>query len=179
MGTQVFAPSLTIVDDPLRLRGLGSKAVDAEGLATAPLTLVEKGMLRSWLLDTRSAAQLGLSSTAHASRGLSGNPSPSSTNLSILPSSVAVAELYSDIKLGVYITETFGMGVNTITGDYSQGASGFLIENGELTRPISEFTIAGHLGSMFSQMAVANDLVWDYATTTPTLRIDQMTIAGV
>ncbi len=178
MHKEIFNQNVCIVDDATRRRGLGSKPFDGEGLATAPLTLVENGVLQTWLLDTRSANQLGLKSTGHASRGMASPPSPSSTNLYMKAGKISVNDLIADIKEGFYVTEAFGMGVNTVTGDYSQGASGFWIENGEIVYPVSEMTIAGKMLDMFVHLIPANDLVFKYATNTPTLRVEGMTVAG-
>jgi PmbA protein len=178
MGQDIFAPSITIMDNPHIVRGLGSRPFDGEGVATRKLALVENGVLTSWLLDTRSSNKLGLHTTGHASRGLASPPSPSSTNLYMEAGSLSPAELIADIKSGLYLTETFGMGINTVTGDYSQGAAGFWIENGQIAYPVSEITIAGNLRDMFKQITPANDLTFRYATNAPTLRIESMTIAG-
>lgn len=175
---QVFHPSVAIMDDATRLKGLGSKPFDGEGLATKQLMLVENGVLQSWLLDLRSSKQLGMHSTAHASRGMASPPSPSATNSYMRAGTLSVKDLIADIKQGFYVTETFGMGVNTVTGDYSQGASGFWIENGEITYPVSEMTIAGKMLDMFAALTPANDLRFKYALNTPTLRIEGMTVAG-
>lgn len=179
MGQPLFAPGIHITDDPLRPRGMGSRPFDAEGVAAAKLALVEGGVLQSWLLDMRTASRLGLATTGHASRGLSSPPSPSHTNLYMHPGNVSPTELMSGIESGFYVTETFGMGVNTTTGDYSQGASGFWIEGGQIAYPVSEVTIAGHLREMFAGLAAADDLVFRYATNAPTLRVDSMTVAGL
>lgn len=178
-GQPVFAPGITIIDDPHRKRGLASRPFDAEGLANPALTLVEDGVLHDWLLDLRSAAQLGLRGNGRAARGLGSAPSPSSTNLYMQPGSDSPQALMSDIAQGFYVTEAFGMGVNLVTGDYSQGASGFWIENGEIAYPVSELTLAGHLAEMFATLRPADDLRFDYATNAPTLRIERMTVAGV
>ena len=175
----VFGEHITITDDPHRLRGLGSKPFDGEGIANTRRDIVAKGSLTTWLMDTRSAKQLGLQSTGHAARSASAPPHPSSSNLFMQPGEQSVNELISDIKEGIFITDTFGMGVNLITGDYSQGASGIWIENGELAYPVSEITIAGHLRDMFQRCVPANDLAFNYATNAPTLRIDGMTVAGI
>jgi len=178
MGTSVFAPNVTITDDPHRKRGLGSKPFDGEGVAGKKLTLIENGVLKTWLLDVRTAHKLGLVTTGHASRGIASPPSPSSTNLTLGNGTLTAQELMSDIKNGLYLTETFGMGVNIVTGDYSQGASGFWIENGEIAYPVSEITIAGKLQDMFARLVPANDLEYRYATNAPTVRVEGMTIAG-
>lgn len=177
-GEAIFASDITIVDDPHRVKGLGSRPFDGEGAQMRALSLVEEGVLQDWLLDSRSARQLGLESNARAGRGLSSAPSPSSTNLYIAAGKCSPQVLMEDMKDGFYVTETFGMGVNLLTGDYSQGASGFWIENGELAYPVSEVTIAGTLQHMFATLSAADDLVFDYATNTPTLRVGEMTLAG-
>lgn len=178
MGKKILSDAVTIVDDPFKKRGLKSKPFDAEGVAGKKRALVEKGVLTTWLLDLRSANQLGLQTTGNASRGLSSPPSPSSTNLYIEKGVIDPKDLLKDIKQGFYVTDTFGMGVNPITGDYSQGANGFWIENGEITYAVSEVTIAGKLQEMFLQLTPANDLEFRYGTDSPTLRIEKMTVAG-
>ena len=178
MGKEIFAPSITIIDDPHRRRGMASKPFDGEGVANRKQILVEKGMLKTWVLDMRSANQLGLATTGHASRSMSSPPSPSTTNLYIEAGLPSPAEIMSDITSGFYVTEVFGMGVNLVTGDYSQGASGFWIENGEKAYAVSEVTIAGKLQDMFRRMTPANDLEFRYGTNAPTLRVEGMTVAG-
>jgi len=179
MGKQVLSKGIRVVDDPHRPRGLGSKPFDAEGLANRMMTFVEDGVLQSWVLDLRTARKLGLTSTGHASRGTSSPPSPSLTNLTMEAGTVSPADLMADIKQGFYITSMMGMGVNGITGDYSRGASGFWIENGEITFPVSEMTIAGNLKDMFLNLTPADDLTFKYSTNAPTIRIDGMTAAGM
>ncbi len=178
MGEQLFAESIQIIDDPHRVRGLASRQLDSEGLGNAPLELIKDGVLQTWLLDLRSASQLGLTSNARASRGLGSPPSPSSTNVHLAAGELSPEAMIGEIESGFYVTEAFGMGVNLVTGDYSQGASGFWIEKGELAYPVSELTIAGHLLEMFKTLTPANDLRFDYATNAPTLRIAKMTVAG-
>jgi PmbA protein len=178
MGTQVFAAGLHIIDDPLRPRGLRSRSFDGEGLPTRRLALIEDGVLTSWLLDAASARQLGLSPTGHASRGASGPPGASASNLHIAPGALSPAALMADIKRGFLVTELIGMGVNGLTGDYSRGAAGFLIEDGQITRPVAEVTIAGNLKDMFLAMTPADDLVFRHASNAPTLRVEGMTVAG-
>jgi PmbA protein len=129
-------------------------------------------------LDSAAARQLGLTTTGHAARGTGGPPSPSVSNLYLVPGKVTPEELIGDIKQGFYVNELIGMGVNGVTGDYSRGAAGFWIENGKIAYPVSEVTIAGNLNSMFAQVIPANDLVFKYGTNAPTLRIDGMTVAG-
>ncbi len=174
----IFAEGITIVDDPHRPHGLASKPFDGEGLANRRLNIVERGRLTTWILDLSSARQLGMTSTGHASRGISSPPSPSTSNLYMEPGKLTPAELLADIDDGFYITGMMGMGINGVTGDYSRGASGFRIEKGELTTPISEATVAGNLKDMFRNITPVNDLVFKYATNAPTLRIDGMMLAG-
>ncbi len=178
LGEALFSDTIQIIDDPWIKRGLGSRPFDGEGVRGEKLSVVKDGVLCSWLLDLRSAAQLGLKTTGHASRGLASPPSPSSSNLYLAAGQENPDALISDIELGLYVTESFGSGINNVTGDYSQGASGFLIEHGEITRPVSEITIAGHMLDMYTQMTPANDLVFKYATNAPTLRIDGLMVAG-
>ena len=178
LGKRVFAPNVTISDDPLRVRGLASKPFDGEGVATKKLLLVEDGILKSWIMDMRSSTALGLQTTGHATRGMGSPPSPSSTNLTFEAGKESPETLIKQMGNGLLITETFGTGINTTTGDYSQGASGFLIENGEITSPVAEITIAGHLRDMFARCIPANDLHLDYATNAPSLLIDGMAVAG-
>ncbi len=178
MGKMVFPETVFIIDDPHIRSGLGSKPFDAEGVKNFKRILVDKGRLNSWLLDMRTASKLGLTTTGHAIRGIASPPSPSATNLYMAPGTLTVNQLIGEIVSGLYVTDTFGMGINTITGDYSQGAAGFWIENGVITYPVSEITIAGHLRDMFAQITPANDLTLRYSTNAPTVRIDAMTVAG-
>ncbi len=178
MGKEIFPSAITIVDDPHRRRGLHSKPFDGEGVANRRTVLVENGVLKTWLLDSTSARQLGLATTGHAARGTSSPPSPAPTNLYMEPGAVTFAELIADIKAGLLVTELMGMGVNAVTGDYSQGAAGFWIENGALAYPVSEITIAANLKDMFRNLAAASDLVFRSGTDAPSLRIEGMTVAG-
>jgi PmbA protein len=178
LGTQIFGPHITIYDDPLKQRGLRSRAFDGEGLPQQKRALIDKGVLTTWLLDLRSARQLGLTSTGHASRGTSSPPSPSPANLYMEPGPLSPAELIADIKEGFLVTSTMGFGVNNVTGDYSQGASGFWIENGEIAFPVSEVTIAGNLKEMFLNMTPASNLEFRTGIDAPDLRIEGMTLAG-
>jgi len=179
LGKQIFSNAVSIIDDPHRLRGLGSKPFDGEGVKNQKISLVENGVLQTWLLDMRSANRLGLTTTGHASRGLSSPPSPHGTNVYLAAGELTPDELISDIKNGFYVNEVFGMGINLITGDYSQGASGFFIENGKKSYAVSEVTIAGKLSHMFRELIPANDLLFRYPTNAPTLRIEGMTVAGM
>lgn len=178
LGTQVFDTSVLVIDDPWLQRGFRSKAFDGEGLPTKPTTIIDNGILTGWIAENASARQLGIAPTGHAARGISGAPGASATNLRMEPGSVTPAALMADIADGFYVTEMIGMGVNGLTGDYSRGASGFRIVNGELAGPVSEVTIAGNLKDMFKAIIPADDLVLRYTTNTPTLRIDGMTVAG-
>jgi PmbA protein len=178
MGAGVFAPGIQVIDDPHRVRGLRSKPFDGEGVANKRRALIEDGVLTSWLLDCASARQLGLETTGHAARGTGGPPTPSSTNLYLQAGTLSAKELIADIKQGFYVTELMGMGVNGVTGDYSRGAAGFWIENGEIAFPVSEVTIAGNLKDMFARLTPASDLEFRHGTNAPTVRIEGMTLAG-
>lgn len=174
----LFDPSIVIADDPHRLRGQRSRPFDGEGLPTASRTLVEGGRITGWLMETASARQLGQQPTGHASRGHGGAPGVSVSNVHLGAGSVSPAELMADIRDGIYVTELIGHGVNGVTGDYSRGASGYRIVDGQLAGPIAEFTIAGNLVDMFAGLTPANDLEWYRAINVPTLRVDGMIIAG-
>jgi len=178
MGEAVFGEHITIIDDPHRKRGLASKPFDGEGVANKMWTLIEGGVLTTWLLHAASAHQLGLETTGHAARGTGGPPGVSSTNLYMAAGEQSPAELMSDVKAGLYITDLIGQGVNGVTGDYSRGAVGFWIENGVLTHPVNELTVAGNLKDMFLHLTPANDLEFRYGTNAPTIRIDGMTVAS-
>ncbi|MDM8011971.1 MAG: metallopeptidase TldD-related protein [Parasphingorhabdus sp.] len=178
LDTEVFNSAISIIDCPHRKRGLRSKAFDGEGLPTAKTKLIDQGRLTQWIMESASARQLGLQPTGHASRGVGGAPGVSVTNLHMGNGSVSKADLIRDIKHGVYITELIGMGVNQVTGDYSRGASGFLITDGEIGPPVSEITIAGNLKDMFKSLVAADDLEYRYSINVPTLRADSMTVAG-
>lgn len=179
MGEAIFAPGIAIIDDPHRQRGLRSHPFDGEGVACSRRALIEDGRLTTWLLDSASGRQLGQATTGHAARGTGGPPSPSAANVHMVPGALDPRALIADIASGFYVTELIGSGVNGITGDYSRGAAGFWIENGELAYPVSELTIAGNLKEMFPRLTPANDLVFRYGTNAPTLRVEGMTVAGV
>ena len=179
MGQQIFAPSITIVDDPHVKRGLRSRPFDAEGVEVKRRTLIEDGVLTTWLLDLRSARQLGLQTTGHAARGTSGPPGPAPANVYMAAGKRSRADILAEIKDGFYLTDLMGMGVNGVTGDYSRGAGGFWIENGQLAYPVNEITIAGNLKDMFLNMEAADDLELRFGRDAPTVRIDGMTIAGM
>ncbi|WP_033073808.1 TldD/PmbA family protein [Sphingopyxis sp. MWB1] len=173
----LFDSSIVIRDEPHRPRGLRSRAFDGEGLPTAARDIVMNGRISGWLLDTASAKQLGLQPTGHASRG-GGASGVSASNLHLAPGSVTREALMADIKRGVLVTELIGQGVNPVTGDYSRGASGFLIEDGAIAGPVAEFTVAGNLIDMFAALIPADDLEFRHGTNVPTLRIDGMTVAS-
>lgn len=178
MGQAIFAPGIAIIDDPLRRRGLRSRSFDGEGQTVSRRALIEDGRLTTWLLDSRSAAQLGLATTGHAARGTSGPPSPAPSNLYMQPGALSPEALIADIGIGLYVIELIGMGVNGITGDYSRGAAGFMIRDGQLAEPVAEVTVAGNLREMFLHLTPANDLEFRRGTDAPTLRIEGMTMAG-
>jgi PmbA protein len=178
LGQRIFPEGITITEDPHKQRGLRSRPFDGEGIANRRRALIDKGVLTTWLLDLRSARQLKLTTTGHAARGTASPPAPAATNVWIEPGTVTPAELYADIKSGFYVAELMGMGVNGVTGDYSRGASGFWIENGEIAFPVSEMTVAGNLKDMFLRLVAANDLEFRTGADSPTLRIDDLTVAG-
>lgn len=177
-GDRIFAPGITIVDDPLRPRGLSSRPFDGEGLPTARRALVEDGRLTGWLMDSAAARQLGGTPTGNAVRGHGGSPGVGPSNMHLEAGACTVAELIADIADGVLVTELIGHGVNGVTGDYSRGASGYRIVNGEVAGPVAEFTIAGNLVDMFAQLRPADDLEWYRTVNVPTIRVDGMTVAG-
>lgn len=178
MDQPVFGEAVTIIDDPLRVRGLSSKLFDGEGVRVQTTALVDAGALRTWMLNSATARQLGFDVTGHATRGTSSPPGIGSSNLYMAAGSLSPAELMADISDGFYVTELIGMGVNAVTGDYSRGAAGFRIRNGELAESISEVTIASNLKDMFRAIVPASDLEFKYGTNAPTVRIDRMMLAG-
>jgi PmbA protein len=178
LGAKIGSPLMTIVDDPLIPGGLGSRPFDGEGLPTGRTTLVGEGVLESYLLDTYSARKLGMKSTHHAARD-GGGVSVSTSNLMLLPGRDKPAALIGSVKQGLYVTELIGFGVNGVTGDYSRGAAGHWIENGELAYPVEEVTVAGNLLEMFAKLeAVGDDLTLRDRTAAPTLKIARMVVAG-
>jgi PmbA protein len=178
LGTAVFAPGIVVRDDPLRPRGQRSKPFDGEGLPTAASDIIADGVLTGWLMDSASARQLGLQPTGHATRGVGGPPGTGVTNLYLQAGSLSPEELIADIVLGVYVTELIGQGVNGVTGDYSRGASGFVIRDGQICEPVAEITVAGNLKDMFRELTPASDLLFRRAVDVPTIRIDGMMVAG-
>jgi PmbA protein len=178
LGERIFPETVTIIEDPHKQRGLRSRPFDGEGIANKRRALIDKGVLTTWLLDLRSARQLKMTTTGHAARGTASPPAPAATNVWIEPGAVSPTELYADVKSGFYVTELMGMGVNGVTGDYSRGASGFWIEDGQIAFPVSEMTVAGNLKDMFLRMVAADDLEFRTGADSPTLRIDDLTVAG-
>jgi len=178
LGERIFPEAIAIIDDPHRRRGLRSKPFDAEGIANRRRAIIDKGVLTTWLLDLRSARQLGLETTGHAARGTASPPSPSATNVWIEPGALSPQALIADIESGFYVTEMMGMGVNGVTGDYSRGAAGFWIDKGEIAFPVSEMTVAGNLKDIFARLQAANDLEFKAGADSPTLRVDDLTVAG-
>jgi PmbA protein len=142
------------------------------------MNLVDNGALTTWLLDSATARELNMTTTGHAARGVSAPPSPAPTNLHLEPGRLAPEKLIAETGTGLYVTDLIGMGTNLVTGDYSRGAAGFWIENGELSYPVSEITIAGRLFDMFRTLTAASDLAFKYATNAPTLRVEGLTVAG-
>lgn len=179
VGTRVASDLVDIVDDPLLPRAPGSRAFDGEGLLSRSTTVVESGVLKSYLMDTYSARKLGLKSTGSASRSPSGGISSSSSNLILKASSQSRDELIADTRHGLYVTGMMGFGFNAVTGDFSRGASGFLIEDGKLSHPVSEITISLNLDQLLQRIdAVADDLDQRTAVASPTFRVSSMTLAG-
>lgn len=178
LGQRLFRPGIRVLDDPLRRRGLRSRPFDAEGVATEPLAVVEDGVLASWFLDSATARELGFASTGHAQRGVSSTPAPGPSNLHLAAGSDTPEALMADIAEGFYLTDLIGVGVNQVTGDYSRGASGFWIENGKRSYPVSGVTIAGNLIDMFQALSPANDLEFRFGTNAPSVRVEGLTIAG-
>jgi len=178
LGERLFRPGIHVIDDPLRRRGLRSRPFDAEGVATRRLAVVEDGVLASWILDSATARELGFASTGHAQRGVSSTPAPGPSNLHLAAGSDTPEGLMADIAEGFYVTDLIGVGVNQVTGDYSRGASGFWIENGKRSYPVSEVTIAGNLIEMFQTLLPANDLEFRFGTNAPSVRVEGLTVAG-
>lgn len=178
LGERLFRSGIDVIDDPRRRRGLRSRPFDAEGVATRRLAVVEDGVLKSWFLDSATGRELGFATTGHAQRGVSSTPSPGPSNLHLSAGAHTPEALLADIAEGFYVTDLIGMGVNQVTGDYSRGASGFWIENGRRSYPVSEVTIAGNLVEMFRTLSPANDLEFRFGTNAPTLRVEGLTVAG-
>jgi PmbA protein len=177
MGERIFPKGINFTDDPLKVRGSASRPFDGEGIEGKPMSFVEDGVLKSWTLSTATARELGLTTNGRGVRGGS-TVSPSTTNFALEPGDISPEELIRSIGTGLYVTEVIGHGVNMVTGEYSRGASGYWIENGELTFPVSEITIAGNLKDMFMNLVAANDIDRSFGTAAPTLAITGMTLAG-
>jgi PmbA protein len=187
LGEQIAGENITVIDDGTlifdhdgkKVGGFGTRPFDSEGLPTRRTVLVERGILKNYVLNTYTARKLHMQSTGNASRGLAGNPGIGAGNFFLEPGTITPRELIADIKSGLFVTETMGSGVNLVTGDYSQGASGLWIENGEFAYPVEEITIAGNLKDMYKNIsAIGNDLLFRGASAAPTIRIEGMTIAG-
>jgi PmbA protein len=183
LGKEVAGENITVVDDGTMvfdgIGGFGTSPFDGEGLPTRRTVLVERGVLTNYVMNTYTARKLGMKSTGNASRGLAGNPGIGAGNFYLEPGTLTPEQIIGDVKDGLYVTETMGFGVNLVTGDYSQGASGMWIENGELAYPVEEITIAGNLKDMYRNIvAIGNDLVFRGSSAAPTMRVEGMTIAG-
>ncbi len=179
LGEEIAAPTVTVVDDPLMPAALGSKPFDGEGVACKRKVVIERGRLVSYLLDSYSARKLGLVTTGNAARGVGSPPSPAPTNLYLEPGNYSPEQIVRSVKKGLLVTELIGFGVNLVTGDYSRGAAGFWIEEGEIAFPVEEITIAGNLKRMLLDIEmVGNDLQWRSSVASPTIKIAEMTVAG-
>ena len=179
LGKSIASESVTVVDDGRLANGLGSRPFDGEGLPTRKNVIVDKGVLTSYLLDTYSGRKLGMASTGNASRSVGENPTVGTTNLFLSPGPYSPEEILKSVKRGLLVTELIGFGVNMVTGDYSRGAVGFWIENGEIVHPVEEVTIAGNLKNMFNDIEmIGDDLVFRGRTASPTVKIRKMMVAG-
>lgn len=178
LGEQILPDGIDVVEDPLRNRVPGSKPFDAEGLATRRRAIVENGVLKGWTLDLATARKLGMESTGNAARGPSGPPTPSLTNVSITEGQVSREDLVKELGSGLLVTSLIGSSINPTTGDYSRGASGFWVENGEITYPVNECTIAGNLHEMLRSLVPANDARHHLSRVVPSLLVEGLTIAG-
>jgi PmbA protein len=179
LGKAIFAPNITLVEDPHRLRGVASRPCDGEGLPSVKRHIIDRGVLTTWIMDLRAARQLGLSPTGHGSRGLTSPPSASTANIHMEAGPRSPEEMMKDFGTGLLVTEFIGSTINMVTGDYSRGASGFWIENGEKTYPVSGITVAGNLRDMFKALEPASDLIFRGGTNVPSCFLGEMTIAGI
>ncbi len=177
MGEQVLKTGLNITDDPLKVRGSASRPFDGEGVRGEKLTMIEDGVLKHWFLSSSAARELGLHTNGRGARGGT-SVSPTSTNLALEPGTISPEDLIRQVGNGFYVTELIGQGVDMITGEYSRGATGFWIENGELTYPVSEVTIASNLKDMFMRVTPASDIDRKFGVAAPTIAIEGMTLAG-
>jgi PmbA protein len=179
LGTKIGSDLFTVIDDGTIPGALGSRPFDAEGLPIRQKAVVEKGELKSYLLDTYSGKKLGMASTGNASRSVGEPPGVAPTNFYLVPGKESPEQIIGSVKSGLYVTEMIGFGVNMVTGDYSRGAAGLWIDNGELAFPVEEITIAGNLKEMFQNIEmVGNDLEMRGRIVAPTVKISKMTIAG-
>ena len=178
LGQAVFAPGVTIVDDPLRLRGLRSRPFDGEGVRVSRRELVSAGVLNQWIAESASARQLGIEPTGHAARGVGGAPGASPSNLYMEAGARAREQLLASVPEAVLVVELIGQGVNGVTGDYSRGAVGFIVRHGSLAEPVAEITIAGNLLDMFATMEPASDLEFRRGVDAPTILLPEMTVAA-
>jgi len=179
LGQAVFAKGISVIDDPHRLRGLGSSPFDDEGVENRALELISDGLLTTWLLNSSSARQLGLTTTGHASRGLAGPPGVSTSNLTLQPGTRSRAELMADAKAGLLVTSMFGPSLNGNTGDWSVGCSGFWFEGGEIAYPVNEITVAGNLIDIYARLVPGADLEIRGSTNAPSILVDNLAIAGL
>ncbi|WP_333022963.1 TldD/PmbA family protein [Wolbachia endosymbiont of Pentidionis agamae] len=178
LGTMIFNDNICIIDDPLLHKGLWSRPFDGEGVQSRKTICIENGVLLSWILDLHSSKKLNLKTTGNASRMSNASVLPEASNFYIENGHISYNDLIQTVKQGIYVTDLFGFGINLINGDYSQGASGFFIENGIVTYPIHEFTIASNLIEMFGRLIVADDLSFYGQFNSPTIKIDEMIVAG-
>jgi len=178
LGQKVFAEGIRIVDDPLRKRGVRSRPFDGEGLAVQRSDLVADGFLKTWTAESASARQLGIQPTGHAVRGASGAPGAGPSNLYMEAGSRSREDLLAAFPEALLVTELIGQGINYVTGDYSRGASGFMIRNGEIAEPVAEITIASNLLDMFASIEPGSDLEFRYGVDSPTLLVPEMTVAA-
>jgi PmbA protein len=179
MGKAIFAPHVTLVEDPHRLRGPGSRWFDGEGLPTQQRNIIDRGVLTTWIMDLRSSRQLGLAPTGHGSRGLTSPPSASPSNLHVEAGGRSPEDMMRDMGTGLLVTEFIGSTINMVTGDYSRGASGFWIDGGEKAYPVSGITVAGNLRDMFANLEPASDLIFRGGMNVPSCYLGPMTIAGL
>jgi PmbA protein len=179
LGEKIAGSNVTVIDDGTMPGGFGTSPFDGEGVPSRRTVVIENGELKSYLLNTYTARKLGLKTTGNASRGLAGSPGIGAGNFYLQPGTRTPQRMIADVKRGFYVTEFLGFGVNLVTGDFSRGASGMWIENGELAYPVEEVTVAGNLKDMLNNIAeIGNDLVFRGSSACPTLRLEGMTIAG-
>ena len=177
LGQSILPKTVTVTDEPLRKRALGTRPFDGEGVEPLGFDLVRDGVLQTWFLDSATGRELGLETNGHARRG-GGNPSPGPTNLTLMPGEKTPEELMAEIGEGIYVTEMIGHGANLVTGDYSRGAAGFAIRDGQLAEPVSEITVAGNLNDMFQRLTPASDLRYRFSMNAPTIAVEGLTVAG-